>query len=175
MSSHLQTRFCLSHVLPRSCTDVPQKGTDVYADPNNEGECCAGLQISTEARPTNHTAYCPLTDPGHGEACWSTWNICRAVKGCDAAKAGQCTKDAQKDFPAAMTAQSKERCEDIVRTYMDCVTEDCASVISVSDLKKEFEEGCAQLEGSGSGSASMRARCNLLLCQRPRISLPHVF
>ena len=38
-----------------------------------------------------------------------------AQKGCDRAKAKQCTTDARKDFPAAVTAQSKERCDDVVR------------------------------------------------------------
>ena len=122
---------------------------------------------------------------------------------CDTAKARRCTQYAHKDFRAAMTAQSKEQCEDTVRTYMDCVAlsartltawhqrwEDCASAsvsatgMTVSKVREQLENACAalaQLEGrvaakaSGSGSASMRARCDPSLCRRPQISLPHVY
>ena len=85
---------------------------------------------------------------------------------CDTAKARRCTQYAHKDFRAAMTAQSKEQCEDTVRTYMDCVApviEDCASAsvsatgMTVSKVKEQLENACAalaQLEGRVAAKAS---------------------
>ena len=69
---------------------------------------------------------------------------------CDAAKAGECTMQAHEDFPKAATAQNREQCEDVIRTYMECVPEDCRDIKSVMDLKEEFDKGCdalSQLEG----------------------------
>ena len=61
---------------------------------------------------------------------------------CDTAKAGECTLQAHKDFPAAVISKDREKCNDVVKKYMDCVTKDCLSVKSVSVLKEEFKKGC---------------------------------
>ena len=63
---------------------------------------------------------------------------------CDTVKAGQCTMDAHKDFPAAVTAQKKEQCDDVVRTYMDCVPARCKDVKDVRELRRSLRRHARQ-------------------------------
>eukprot|EP00441_Pelagodinium_beii_P038908 CAMPEP_0197651908 /NCGR_PEP_ID=MMETSP1338-20131121/34126_1 /TAXON_ID=43686 ORGANISM="Pelagodinium beii, Strain RCC1491" /NCGR_SAMPLE_ID=MMETSP1338 /ASSEMBLY_ACC=CAM_ASM_000754 /LENGTH=375 /DNA_ID=CAMNT_0043226669 /DNA_START=42 /DNA_END=1169 /DNA_ORIENTATION=- len=40
------------------------------------GSCCEGLQPCLEKRPEDNSAYCPPSDPGHEQTCWSYMEVC---------------------------------------------------------------------------------------------------
>ena len=163
--------------IPKARSQMPKKSFLNHRSKSEKGLFC----LSSE--PIDQTVDMRPSAPGAVRLALTIMTLAIAsVEGtedvCDTVEAGRCTMDAHKDFPAAVTSQKKERCDDVVRTYMDCVTEKCKDVKDVRELKEKFEEACsamAQMEGritaKGTG-AGLRHLCRTLRNLVPSLQNP---